>query len=112
MRDVNLAIVGADAIGVNGCVVNKIGTSQLALAAHEARVNLIVAAETFKFNPRTISGEFIEIEERSPDEVLDLQVRKSLKNVTVCNPSFDVTPPEMAYIIICDYLGWNWKELE
>ncbi len=127
MRDVDLAIVGADAIGVNGCVVNKIGTSQLALAAHEARVNLIVAAETFKFSPKTISGGFIEIEERSPDEVLNPQVHKSLKNVTVYNPSFDVTPPqyidlictevgaippEMAYIIIRDYLGWKLEELE
>ncbi len=126
MQDVDLAIVGADAIGVNGCLVNKIGTSQLALAAHEARVNLLVAAETFKFSPRTIFGELIEIEERSPDEVLSAQKRKSLKNVTVRNPAFDVTPPEyidlictevgaippeMAYIIIRDYLGWELEEL-
>jgi len=119
MQDVDLAIVGADAIGVNGCLVNKIGTSQLALAAHEARVNLLVAAETFKFSPRTIFGELIEIEERPPDEVLSVEMRKSLKNVTVCNPAFDVTPPEyidlictevgaippeMAYIIIRDYI--------
>ncbi len=126
MQDVDLAIVGADAIGVNGCLVNKIGTSQLALATHEARVNLLVAAETFKFSPRTIFGELIEIEERSPDEVLSAEMRKSLKNVTVCNPAFDVTPPEyidlictevgaippgMAYIIIRDYLGWELEEL-
>lgn len=126
MQDVNLAIVGADAIGVNGCLVNKIGTSQLALAAHEARVNLLVAAETFKFSPRTIVGELIEIEERSPDEVLSAEMRKSLKNVTVHNPVFDVTspeyidlictevgaiPPGMAYIIIRDYLGWELEEL-
>lgn len=126
MQDVDLAIVGADAIGVNGCLVNKIGTSQLALAAHEARVNLLVAAETFKFSPRTIFGELIEIEERSPDEVLDAKTRKSLKNVVVCNPAFDVTPPEyidlictevgaippeMAYTIIRDYLGWELEEL-
>jgi len=126
MQDVDLVVVGADAIGVNGCLVNKIGTSQLALAAHEARVNLLVAAETFKFSPRTIFGELIEIEERSPDEVLSAQKRKSLKNVTVHNPVFDVTPPEyidlictevgaippeMAYIIIRDYLGWELEEL-
>jgi len=126
MQDVDLAIVGADAIGVNGCLVNKIGTSQLALAAHEARVNLLVAAETFKFSPRTILGELIEIEERSPDEVLNAKTRKSLKNVVVRNPAFDVTPPEyidlictevgaippeMAYTIIRDYLGWELEEL-
>jgi ribose 1,5-bisphosphate isomerase len=126
MQDVDLVIVGADAIGVNGCLVNKIGTSQLALAAHEARVNLLVAAETFKFSPRTIFGELIEIEERPPDEVLSAEMRKSLKNVVVRNPAFDVTPPEyidlictevgaippeMAYIIIRDHLGWGLEEL-
>jgi ribose 1,5-bisphosphate isomerase len=32
---------------VNGAVVNKIGTAQIAHAANEARTNVIVAAETY-----------------------------------------------------------------
>jgi ribose 1,5-bisphosphate isomerase len=35
IKEIDLVIVGADAVAVNGAVVNKIGTSQIALAAHE-----------------------------------------------------------------------------
>jgi ribose 1,5-bisphosphate isomerase len=125
MNEVDLVVVGADAVTVNGAVVNKIGTSQIALAANEARTNLMVAAETYKFAPRTILGELIQIEERSPEEVLPRDVAEGLPNVRVRNPVFDVTPaeyvdlivteegaipPEMAYIIIRDYLGWEIRE--
>jgi len=121
----DLVVTGADAITVNGAVVNKIGTSQIALAAHEARVNMVVAAETYKFAPRTILGELIEIEERDTAEVLAPEIAESLPHVTVRNPAFDFTPaeyvdlivteegaipPEMAYIIIREYLGWGISE--
>ncbi len=125
INDIDLVITGADAVTVNGAVVNKIGTSQIALAAHEARTNFVVAAETYKFAPRTILGELIEIEERPSGEVLPDDIAKSLPYVTVRNPVFDVTPaeyvdliitesgaipPQMAYIIIRDYLGWDISE--
>jgi ribose 1,5-bisphosphate isomerase len=125
MKEVDLVIVGADAVSVNGAVVNKIGTSQIALAAHEARTNFLVAAETYKFAPRTILGEFIAIEERDSTELLDPGTARRLPHVTPRNPVFDVTPaeyvdlilteagaipPQMAYIIIRDYLGWDIRE--
>ncbi len=125
INDIDLVITGADAVTVNGAVVNKIGTSQIALAAHEARTNFVVAAETYKFAPRTILGELIEIEERPAGEVLPDDIVKNLPHVTVRNPVFDVTPaeyidliitesgaipPQMAYIIIRDYLGWDISE--
>jgi ribose 1,5-bisphosphate isomerase len=127
MKEIDLVIVGADAVAVNGAVVNKIGTSQVALAAHESRTNVIVAAESYKFAPRTILGEFVTIEERNPDEVLSPEIANRLPNVRVRNPVFDVTPPEyidlivteegaippqMAYIIIRDFLGWEISEFE
>jgi ribose 1,5-bisphosphate isomerase len=127
IHDVDLVIVGADAVTVNGAVVNKIGTSQVAHTAAEARVNMIVAAETYKFAPRTIIGELIRIEERPPDEVLPAAIAKTLPHVTVRNPAFDVTPaeyidlivteagaipPQMAYVIIREYLGWGIEEFQ
>ncbi|AFV23857.1 translation initiation factor IF-2B subunit delta [Methanolobus psychrophilus R15] len=120
MKEVDLVVVGADSISVNGALINKIGTSQLALAAQEARKNVIVAAETYKFSPRTLLGEMVEIEDRSPDEVIDPELLKEMPNVKVRNPGFDVTPaeyidliitevgafpPAMAFTIIRDYLG-------
>ena len=125
IHDVDLVLVGADAVTVNGAIVNKVGTSQVALAAHEARVNMLVAAETYKFAPRTILGELIRIEERPTAEVLPDEVAGTLPFVTVRNPVFDVTPaeyvdlivteagaipPQMAYVIIRDYLGWGIEE--
>ena len=125
MDEVDLVVVGADAVSVNGAVVNKIGTSQIALAAREARTRVMVAAETYKFAPRTILGEYIEIEERDPGEVLSPAIFSQLPHVRVRNPAFDVTPadyvdlivteagaipPQMAYIIIRDVLGWDIGE--
>jgi len=125
INEIDLVVVGADAVTVNGAVVNKIGTSQVAHSAHEARVNVLVAAETYKFAPRTIIGEMIQIEERPGGEVLPDEIARTLPHVTVRNPAFDVTPaefidiivteqgaipPQMAYVIIKEYLGWDIGE--
>jgi ribose 1,5-bisphosphate isomerase len=123
MNEVDLAVVGADVITANGTLVNKIGTSQIALCAHEARTPFMVAAETYKFSPMTILGEPVPIEERSPEEVLPGISR--YKNVRVRNPAFDITPrqyidvictevglipPEMSYMIIKEMQGWETDE--
>ena len=126
MKDVDLVIMGADAVTVNGSVINKIGTSQVALAAHEARKNVIIAAETYKFSPATLLGELVDIEERDSAEVISNEKLGGLSNVCVKNPAFDVTPreyidlicteagaipPEMAYVIIKESLGWGLDEI-
>ncbi|MCQ5361932.1 MAG: ribose 1,5-bisphosphate isomerase, partial [Candidatus Methanomethylicia archaeon] len=100
MPKVDKVIVGADVVTANGAVVNKIGTSQIALAAKEARVRVFVGAETYKFSPSTVLGELVEIEERPPEEVVPPEELSQLKGVTVANPAFDVTPPEFIDIII------------
>jgi ribose 1,5-bisphosphate isomerase len=126
MKKVDKVVVGADAIASNGALVNKIGTSQLALAAYEARKSFMVAAETFKFSPSTILGNPIEIEERSSDEIIDPVILADLSQVQVRNPVFDFTPakyidmivtdvgiisPGMAYTIIKEQLGWEFEEI-
>jgi ribose 1,5-bisphosphate isomerase len=123
MNDVDLVVVGADVITANGSLVNKIGTAQIALCAHEARTGFMVAAETYKFSPQTIMGELVQIEERNPEEVLP-GISK-YKHIRVRNPAFDVTPhnyidiictevgtipPEMSYLIIKEKLGWEMDE--
>ena len=127
MKDIDIVVTGTDAVTVNGSVVNKIGTSQIALAAHEARTRVMVAAETYKFAPKTLTGELIQIEERDSSEVLSPEIAAAMPNVTVRNPAFDITPaeyidlivteegaipPEMAYIIIKDYLGWKIRDFD
>jgi ribose 1,5-bisphosphate isomerase len=126
MEKVDMVITGTDAVTANGAVVNKIGTSQIALCAHEARKPFIVAAETYKFAPRTVLGERIPIEWRPAEEVIGSE-RTLPAHVTVKNPAFDVTPP--AYVdlivteigafapshapfIIRDHLGWDLSEFQ
>ncbi len=123
MNEVDLVVVGADVITANGTLVNKIGTAQIALCAREARTSFMVAAETYKFSPRTILGELVTIEEREPMEVLP-DISK-YQHVKVRNPAFDVTPhqyidlicteagaisPEMSYLIIRERLGWDMDD--
>jgi ribose 1,5-bisphosphate isomerase len=98
MNEVDLVIVGADAITSEGNVINKIGTSMVALAAKEARTPFYVASELLKFDPDTIQGAYERIEERSSMEVWadpppDLIIR---------NPAFDVTRREFIHGIICE----------
>jgi ribose 1,5-bisphosphate isomerase len=99
INGVNIVIVGADTIASNGAVINKIGTSQVALCAHEARVPVMVAAETFKFSPETMEGELVEIEERDIKEVAD---PKEYPGVDIANPVFDATPAEYIDVIVTE----------
>ena len=125
INEVDCVVVGADTITANGALINKIGTSQIALAAKEARVPFMVAAETYKFSPKTLFGELVVIEERDAEEVAPEEILKL--GVKVRNPAFDVTPrdyidviiteigaipPEMAYIVITERLGYAGIEEE
>jgi ribose 1,5-bisphosphate isomerase len=102
MQRVDKVIVGADAVAANGALVNKIGTSMIALAAHEARVRVFVAAETYKFSPETMIGELVTIEQRETSEIISNEQLKRIGSIKVLNPSFDVTPPEYIDLIITE----------
>ena len=97
MKDMNVAMVGADTVSSDGSAISKIGASLIALAAHEARVPLYVATPTFKFSEDTLSGVMITIEEGPKKDIVEGTVlENSLDNplLKVRNPSFDATPPE------------------
>jgi ribose 1,5-bisphosphate isomerase len=98
MKNVDMVIVGADAITSEGNVVNKIGSSGIAVLAHEARVPFYVVSELLKFDPETLQGECEKIEQRNPSEVWSDAPKKLL----VCNPAFDVTPNRYIHGLICE----------
>ncbi|MDO8339884.1 MAG: S-methyl-5-thioribose-1-phosphate isomerase [Candidatus Burarchaeum sp.] len=97
MHDVDLVLVGADAITSSGELVNKIGTATLAFVAYEEELNFYSAAELFKFDPLTLWGKIEPIEQRDAREVAD---PRSLPGVRILNPAFDLTPAKhiTAYI--------------
>ncbi len=98
MGNVDLVIVGADAITSEGNVVNKIGSSTIAVLAHEARAPFYVVSELLKFDPETLQGEFEKIEQRSPLEVWS----EAPANLLVRNPAFDVIPNRYIHGLICE----------
>ena len=96
--EVDLIIVGADAITSEGNVVNKIGSSGIAVLAHETKVPFYVVSELLKFDPETLTGECEKIEQRNPAEVWINPPKK----LTVRNPAFDVTPNRYIHGLICE----------
>ena len=95
-------LFGADAVAADGAVVNKIGTSGLAVSARERGVPVMVAAQTIKLDPATLAGHTVEIEERDAAEVVDEETRAELGGVAVANPAFDVTPPRHVDAIVTE----------
>jgi ribose 1,5-bisphosphate isomerase len=100
IKNANIVIVGADTITSDGYLVNKVGTSHLALAAWEAGIPFYSAAEFIKFSPASLEGGEVVIEFRSASEVLDVYpggLADELRRlgVEVLNPAFDFTPPEL-----------------
>jgi methylthioribose-1-phosphate isomerase len=103
--EVDLCIVGTDRVADNGDVANKIGTYLKALAAHDNKVPFYVALPSSTIDWSMANGSDIPIEERSPDEVLNITGRLAdgkIASVAITaagtsarNPAFDVTPARL-----------------
>ena len=96
---------GADRVTANGDVANKIGSYMLALAAMDNGVPVYSAAPTPTIDLKLAHGGLIPIEERGPEEVLDICVgnqRATPIGATARNPAFDVTPHRLITAIITE----------
>ena len=91
--NVDAFICAADVVTMDGYVVNKIGTSQIALAAHYYNVPFYVIRNPSLSNP-TIDT--VKIEERNPDETLYAMGQRTAKEgVKGYYPAFDITAPHL-----------------
>ena len=98
---VNKVVVGADRI-VRDAVINKIGTFNVAVLAHEHGIPFYVAAPTSTLDLSHTSGDVV-IEERDPEEVTHLCSERIAPNdIEVMNPAFDVTPMKYVSAIITE----------
>ncbi len=96
---VNKVMVGADRICADGGVVNGVGTYLLALASEKAGLPFYVLCETLKFDPRLSSHESGP-EEKEPAEVVE--PGRLPPGVTIKNPYFDITPPELVTAVVTE----------
>jgi methylthioribose-1-phosphate isomerase len=96
---------GADRVAANGDVANKIGTYMLSLAAHDNGVPVYAVVPTSTIDLSLKNGKLIPIEERDPNEVLDIQFhgeRVVPKGAKARNPAFDVTPNRLISAIVTE----------
>ncbi|UCD44393.1 MAG: S-methyl-5-thioribose-1-phosphate isomerase [Candidatus Bathyarchaeota archaeon] len=110
--EVDMVIVGADRIAANGDVANKIGTYEKAVLAHENEIPFYVAAPRMTFDLTCKDGESIEIEERSPQEIVGMwgvddtrnpsRILIASEGTAVRNPAFDVTPAKYVTAFITE----------
>lgn len=99
---VQWVVVGADRIAANGDTANKIGTYALALLARRHGVKMMVVAPTSTIDWQIDTGEAIEIEERSPNELLMPYYQGGGEGIDAWNPVFDVTPAELIDAIVTE----------
>jgi len=101
--DVQWVVVGADRIAANGDTANKIGTYQLAIAARHHGVRFMVVAPSSTIDMSTPDGDAIEIELRSPDEMLSFGGKPTVAaGAKAWNPVFDVTPASLIDVIVTE----------
>ncbi len=90
----------ADAITMDGHVINKVGTFQIAIAAKHLGVPYYVTGVPDTVHP---SASDVAIEMRDPDFVLQaMGVKTARDGVKGYYPAFDVTPPELVTGVVTD----------
>ncbi len=101
---IDRVIAGADRIALNGDTANKIGTYNLAILSKYHGIPFYIAAPASTFDLFLREGDGIIIEERNPEEVASLLLRRRIAppGVKVFNPAFDVTEHNLITAIITD----------
>jgi methylthioribose-1-phosphate isomerase len=99
--DVDVFVTGADRVTLDGSVVNKIGTLQIAVSAHAFGVPFVALVQAPDRQARTAAD--VELEDRDGREVLScLGRRTASERVTGIYPAFDVTPARLVGVVVTD----------
>ena len=102
-NQVDVVVVGADRIAGNGDVANKIGTYMVAVLAQKHQIPFYVAAPISTLDLSLNSGEEIPIEQRSEDEVMNLNNKRiTPEGASAAHPALEITPNELVTAIITD----------
>jgi methylthioribose-1-phosphate isomerase len=99
--DVTHFVTAADRVTMDGSVVNKVGTLQIAVAAHVFDVPYPALVQAPDRHAPDAAA--VELEDRDGDEVLHcLGRRTASERVTGVYPAFDVTPPRFVSAVVTD----------
>jgi methylthioribose-1-phosphate isomerase len=90
----------ADVICLDGHIVNKVGTFQIAIVAKHMGIPYFVTGAPDRGHPTV---DTVKIEMRDPAFVLQsMGVRTAMEGVKGYYPSFDITPPHLVSGVVTD----------
>ncbi|HEY9054066.1 MAG TPA: s-methyl-5-thioribose-1-phosphate isomerase [Rectinemataceae bacterium] len=99
-KKVDVFTSAADVICMDGHIVNKVGTFQIALAASYWGIPYFVTGSPNRQHP---SIDTVKIEERDGNDVLEaMGVRTAMRGVKGFYPAFDITPPKLCDGVVTD----------
>ncbi len=99
-RHIDVFTSAADVVCLDGHVVNKVGTFQIALCAKYHGVPYFVTGFPDEMHPTV---DTVRIEERDAGEVLfAMGVRTCKEGIKGYYPAFDITPPELVAGVVTD----------
>ena len=101
---ISACMVGCDRVAANGDTANKIGTSGLAVLAKHYGVPFYVFCPFSTIDTSCKTGDDIEIEMRSGEELTEQFFEKRIapRGVKCLDPAFDVTPAELITAIVTE----------
>ena len=110
MQEATKVFLGAHALLANGCVMSRVGSSQIALVAKSFNVSVLVCCETYKFCERGQTDSFVLNELGDPDDLVNIGNKtpylsdwRDYNSLTLLNLVYDVTPPEFVSVVITEY---------
>ncbi|MFT5874526.1 MAG: methylthioribose-1-phosphate isomerase [Clostridium sp.] len=99
-KNIDVFTSAADSICLDGHIVNKVGTLQIAIVAKYFEVPYFVTGIPDR-DYETISQ--VKIEERDPNQVLECRgIKNTMDGVKGYYPSFDITPPSLVAGVVTD----------
>ena len=110
-KKVDVFTSAADVITVDGHIINKVGTLQIAIAARYFGVPYFVTGAPNPAHPDMTS---VEIEQRDPALVMEsMGLKITMEGVKGYYPAFDETPPKLCDGVVTDlgiYSPYNLKQ--
>jgi len=102
MPKMSKVIVGADAIYVDGTVVNKMGTLGVAIISQKYNKPVYVLSITAKLFLPSLEGEKLEMERRQQREIIDIDILEKNSKLSVENVFFEEVPPEVITYLVTE----------
>jgi methylthioribose-1-phosphate isomerase len=98
---VDVFACAADVVTLDGYAVNKIGTYQLAIAAHYHKIPCYILRNPSLTDPKIAN---VKIEMRNPEESLHFMgIRTVKEGVMGYYPAFDITPPTLISSVVTTF---------